>query len=57
MKIYRGGYDIVTREPSPCFIITTEDRIITAVMVNNGAYVDGTQFNELMELTQKAGLP
>jgi len=46
-----------TQEPSPCFIITTEDRIITAVMVNNGAYVDGTQFNELMELTQKAGLP
>lgn len=39
------------------FIITTEDRIITAVRVNNGAYVDGTQFNELIELTQKSGVP
>ena len=38
------------------YMITTEDRITTAVMVNNGAYVDGTQFNELMELTQKSGV-
>ncbi len=38
------------------YTITTEERIITAVRVNNGAYVDGTQFNELMELTEKSGV-
>jgi transposase len=38
------------------YMITTEDRIITAVKVNDGAYVDGTQFNELIELTQKSGV-
>ena len=38
------------------FMITTDDRIITAVTVNNGSYVDGTEFNKLMELTQKSGL-
>lgn len=38
------------------YAITTEDRIITAVRVNNGAYVDGTQFNELIELTKKSGI-
>lgn len=38
------------------YIITTEDRIITAVRVNDGAYVDGTQFQELLELTQKSGV-
>lgn len=38
------------------YIITTEDRMITAVRVNDGAYVDGTQFKELMELTKKSGV-
>lgn len=38
------------------YVITTEDRIITAVRVNNGAYVDGTQFHELIELTKKSGV-
>lgn len=38
------------------YIITTEDRIITAVKVNDGAYVDGTQFHELIELTRKSGV-
>jgi len=39
------------------YIITTEERIITAVRVNDGAYVDGTQFNELIELTRKSKIP
>jgi len=38
------------------FIMTTEQRIITAVRVNDGSYVDGTQFHELIELTGKSGL-
>ena len=38
------------------FIITNEERIITAVHTGNGAYVDGTNFNELMELTKKSGV-
>lgn len=38
------------------YIITTEERIITAVTVDNGAYVDGTNFDELIEITRKAGL-
>jgi transposase len=38
------------------YIITTEDRIITAVRVNDGSYVDGTQFHELIELTKKSGV-
>ncbi|WP_010170167.1 IS1182-like element ISBch1 family transposase [Bacillus coahuilensis] len=38
------------------YIMTTEERLITAVRVNDGAYVDGTQFHELLELTQKSGL-
>ena len=38
------------------YILTTEDRMITAVTVNDGAYVDGTEFNELMDLTQKSGV-
>ncbi|MDQ0233673.1 hypothetical protein J2S19_005030, partial [Metabacillus malikii] len=38
------------------YIMTTDERIITAVRVNNGAYVDGTQFQELLDLTQKSGL-
>lgn len=38
------------------YVITTKERIITAVRVNNGAYVDGTQFEELIELTKKSGV-
>lgn len=38
------------------FTMTTKERIITAVTVANGAYVDGTEFNELLELTKKTGL-
>lgn len=38
------------------FMITIEDWIITAVTVNDGAYVDGTQFNKLIELTKKSGV-
>jgi len=34
-------------------MITTDDRIITAVHVDNGAYVDGKVFDELLELTKK----
>jgi transposase len=38
------------------YILTTEERIITAVTVNDGAYVDGTKFNELLELTRQSGV-
>jgi transposase len=38
------------------YMITTGERIITAVRVNDGAYVDGTQFQDLLELTLKSGL-
>ncbi len=38
------------------FMMTTEDRIITAVHVGDGAYVDGTMFNELIELTKKSSV-
>ncbi|SNS67394.1 Transposase DDE domain-containing protein [Anaerovirgula multivorans] len=38
------------------YIITTHERIITAITVANGAYVDGTRFEELIELTKKTGL-
>ena len=38
------------------YMMTTEERIITAVNVNHGAYVDGTQFQELMERTQRCGV-
>lgn len=38
------------------FIMTTDQRIITAVTVDHGAYVDGTEFNKLMDLTEKTGL-
>lgn len=38
------------------YMITTEDKIITAVRVNDGSYVDGTQFHELLELTKKSGV-
>lgn len=38
------------------YMITTEERIITAVHVSDGAYVDGTKFDELLELTKKSGV-
>ncbi len=38
------------------FIMTTSERIITAVTVENGAYMDGTNFNKLPELTRSTGL-
>jgi transposase len=38
------------------YMITTKDRIITGVRVSDGAYVDGTLFQELLELTMKSGL-
>jgi len=38
------------------YMITTNERIITAVNVDNGAYVDGTKFDELLELTKKSGI-
>ena len=38
------------------FAMTTDERIITAVTVSDGAYVDGTDFTRLMELTEKTGL-
>lgn len=37
-------------------MMTTKERIITAVTVDNGAYVDGTEFNRLMDLTERTGL-
>ncbi|TKC11882.1 IS1182 family transposase [Robertmurraya kyonggiensis] len=36
------------------YMISTENRMITAVRVHNGAYVDGTRFEELLELTKKS---
>lgn len=38
-------------------MMTTEDRIITAVHVSDGAYVDGQEFDKLIELTKKSGIP
>ena len=38
------------------FTMTTASQIITAVSVHNGAYVDGTDFDGLYELTKKAGI-
>jgi transposase len=38
------------------FIMTTEQRIITAVTVDHGAYVDGTDFERLVDLTERTGL-
>lgn len=38
------------------FMITTKDRMITAVNVDHGAYVDGTKFDELLEMTKKSGV-
>src|SRR5699024_8785294 len=38
------------------YMITTDDRIITAVSVSDGAYVDGKNFGDLLELTRKSGI-
>ena len=38
------------------YMITTGDRIITAVNVSSGSYVDGKMFDELLELTKKSGV-
>lgn len=38
------------------YIVTTDEQIITAVHVDNGAYVDGSKFDDLLELTQKSGM-
>ena len=38
------------------FAMTTDERIITAVTVSDGSYVDGTDFTRLMELTEATGL-
>lgn len=38
------------------FMMTTEERIITAVTVDSGEYVDGNNFDELMNLTLETGL-
>lgn len=38
------------------FTMTTEERIITAVTVESGEYVDGTNFDKLIELTEKTKL-
>ena len=38
------------------YAMTTDERIITAVDVHNGAYVDGTEFHELLERTEETGV-
>ena len=38
------------------YTMITEERIITAVDVHDGAYVDGTGFHELLERTEDAGV-
>lgn len=38
------------------YIMTTDERIITAVEVRSGEYVDGTEFDSLLERTKKAGI-
>src|SRR5699024_4200286 len=37
-------------------MITTDDRIITAVHVDKGAYVDGKVFDDVLELTKRSGV-
>lgn len=34
-------------------MLTTEDRIITAVNVGDGAYVDGKEFDELIRINKR----
>lgn len=38
------------------FAMVPEDRIITAVDVHNGAYVDGTEYKNLYDLTKECGI-
>ena len=38
------------------YAMTTDERIITAVDVHSGEYVDGTEFHELLERTEEAGV-
>lgn len=38
------------------YIMTTDERIITAVEVRSGEYVDGTEFDTLLERTKTAGI-
>ena len=38
------------------FTMTTDERIITAVDVHSGEYVDGTDFHDLLEKTEEAGV-
>lgn len=38
------------------YTMTTDERIITAVDVHDGAYVDGSEFHELLEKTEEAGV-
>jgi len=38
------------------YMMTAEERMITAAHVDHGAYVDGTQFQELMGRTQRCGV-
>ncbi len=38
------------------YIMTTDERIITAVDVHSGEYVDGTGFNSLLERTEGTGI-
>lgn len=38
------------------YTMTTEEKLIAAVEVQSGEYVDGTQFNELLDKTQESGV-
>lgn len=38
------------------FVMTTEERIITAVATDNGAYIDGTFAKDLLEKTRDTGI-
>ena len=38
------------------YMMTTQSKLITAVSVNHGAYVDGTEFEDLFTLTMESGL-
>ena len=38
------------------YAMTTDERIITAVDVHSGEYIDGTGFHDLLEKTEKAGV-
>lgn len=39
------------------FMLTTKGKLITAMVIEDGAYVDGTKFDRLMDLTIETGLP